>query len=433
MWQQTGRQRSPRPTHTESGATARPSLPSKGDARTQSRSSSREHFQTLFKAVGLESLTPFLVVIGIVGVQPIAFRIDVQVCDFRQFRRLDQKLLFGDETGNQVDFFFVQVKLAAVELTVQRGICEEDFRGAAFDDDVENLRALQFVKGLRRKDHGGVVLAPGLQSLDDILLNTGILQEDPRFIEEENFEHGGNLPIGDERVRAVQDVEEQRFQKFRILTHALKVEGLEAGKRNGVFGVVEQESELAAASPFGEATGEVMAQGIGEHTQGAQRRVHGIQILDLLEEVALGCWLELAAPGSLHQNPHEQGKEIQIFLGRRQRKRIDLAIFPLQAHAHIGSLEKPRETFKAPTQIKNERVRRVFLQVGDQEVQEKAFPGARAPENHGMGHIAVVKIQKVGRVVVGLEHREIFLAQVGILRLATIQGEQQREISIVRV
>src|SRR6202034_3883153 len=131
--------------------------------------------------------------------------------------------------------------------------------------------------------------------------------------------------------------------------------------------------------------------------------------------------------------PHEQRKEIQIFLGRRQRKRIDLEIFPFQARANIGSLEKPRETFKAPTQIEDERVRRVFLQVGDQEVQEKTFPGARSAENHGMAHIAVVEIQKVGRVVVGLDHRQIFLAQVVILRLATIQGEQQREISIVRV
>src|SRR6202050_1861094 len=357
MWQEAGLQQSPLPTPRTWSETPRAWLPSKGGGRKESRLSSREHFQALFKAIGLESLAPLLVVIGIVGIQPIAFRIDVQVRDFRKFRRLDQKLLFGDETGNQIDFVFVQLKLAAVELTVHRGICEEDFRGAAFDDDVEYVRALQFIERLGRQDHGGVVLAPSLESLDDIALNTGILQEDPRFIDEENFEHGGNLPVRDDRIGAVQDVEEQRFQKFRILTHALKVEGLKAGKRNRVFGVVEQESELAAASPFGEAAGEVMAQGIREHTQGAQRRIHCIQIFDLLEEVALACRVELARPGSLHQNPHEQGKEIEIFLGRRQRKRIDLEILAFQADAKVGSGEKPREAFKAPTQIEDERVR----------------------------------------------------------------------------
>jgi hypothetical protein len=78
-------------------------------------------------------------------------------------------------------------------------------------------------------------------------------------------------------------------------------------------------------------------------------------------------------------------------------------------------------------------LRGVFLQVGDEEIQQEAFPGARSPQNHGMGHIAVVEIQKVGCVLVGLEHREIFLAQVGIPRLAAMKGEQKREISIVRV
>jgi hypothetical protein len=50
-----------------------------------------------------------------------------------------------------------------------------------------------------------------------------------------------------------------------------------------------------------------------------------------------------------------------------------------------------------------------------------------------MGHIAVVEIQEVGSVVVGLEHREIFPAEVSIPWFATMEGEQEREISIVGV
>ena len=40
------------------------------------------------------------------------------------------------------------------------------------------------------------------------------------------------------------------------------------------------------------------------------------------------------------------------------------------------------------------------------------FPGARSPENHGVGHIAVMEIQEVRRVVVGLEDGEIFLPEM---------------------
>ena len=42
----------------------------------------------------------------------------------------------------------------------------------------------------KRQDHGGVVLAPGLEGFDDVPLNAGILEEHPRFIDEEGFENG---------------------------------------------------------------------------------------------------------------------------------------------------------------------------------------------------------------------------------------------------
>ena len=42
----------------------------------------------------------------------------------------------------------------------------------------------------------------------------------------------------------------------------------------------------------------------------------------------------------------------------------------------------------------------------------KRFPGARSPENHGVGHIAVMEIQEVRGVVVGLKDREIFLPEM---------------------
>src|ERR1700681_4578527 len=51
---------------------------------------------------------------------------------------------------------------------------------------------------------------------------------------------------------SMQNVEKQRFQKFRVLAHALEVEALKAGERDCVLGVVEEESELALSGPFRE-------------------------------------------------------------------------------------------------------------------------------------------------------------------------------------
>ena len=101
---------------------------------------------------------------------------------------------------------------------------------------------------------------PCFEGFDDISLNAGVLQKYPGFIDEERFENRGNLAVGDDGIGAMQDVEEQRFKKLRVLAHALEVEALEAGEGNGVLGVVEEESELAAASPLREAARNVMPQ-----------------------------------------------------------------------------------------------------------------------------------------------------------------------------
>ena len=44
-----------------------------------------------------------------------------------------------------------------------------------------------------------------------------------------------------------------------------------------------------------------------------------------------------------------------------------------------------------------------------------------------------MEVQKVRSVVIGFENREIFLAQVPVLRLATMEGEEKRIVSVVRV
>ena len=136
---------------------------------------------------------------------------------------------------------------------------------------------------------------------------------------------------------------------------------------------------------------------------------------------------------SLNQHFQEESEEIEIFLRRWQRKRIDLEILGFKADANIRAAEKLCEAFKAPAQIEDERVRIVFLEIGDEEIQQERFSGTRSPENHGVGHIAVMEIQEVGGVVVGLKNREIFLPEMAIPRLATVKGEEEREIRIIGV
>src|SRR5208283_4912735 len=146
------------------------------------------------------------------------------------------------------------MKLSPVEIAVHVRVGEKDFGSAAFDDYVKDVGALEFIERLRREHHGGVVLSPGLEGLDDVPLNAGVLQKHPRLVNEEGFENGRNLTVGDDGIGAVQNVEEQRFQEFRVLAHALEIEALEAGERNRVLGVVEKKPELPPASPLRQAT-----------------------------------------------------------------------------------------------------------------------------------------------------------------------------------
>src|SRR5579863_1766863 len=152
------------------------------------------------------------------------------------------------------------MKLAAVQLLVHVGIGEENLGRTAFDDHVEQLRTFEFVERLRRQNNGGVVLAPGLEGLDDVLLDAGIAKKNPCLINEECFEHGGDVAIGDNFIRTMENVKKKRFEEFRVAAHLLEVEALKARKGNSVLGVVEEKTKLAAAHPFGKGVGELARQ-----------------------------------------------------------------------------------------------------------------------------------------------------------------------------
>ena len=135
----------------------------------------------------------------------------------------------------------------------------------------------------------------------------------------------------------------------------------------------------------------------------------------------------------MDQDFQEKSEEIEILLRRWQRERIDLEISGFEAHANIRAAKQLREAFEAASQIEDECVRIVFLEIGDEEIEQERLPGAGPPENHGVGDIAVVEVQKVRGVVVGFEDGEILLPEMVVPRLATVKGEEKREIRIVGV
>src|SRR5215470_14094953 len=76
-----------------------------------SRQRSRQNIQAFFKPERIECFLSLAVVVRVVGVEPVAAAIDVEVCDLGEFRSLDQELLLRQERCDQGDFRVVQVEL----------------------------------------------------------------------------------------------------------------------------------------------------------------------------------------------------------------------------------------------------------------------------------------------------------------------------------
>ncbi len=72
----------------------------------------------------------------------------MEVCNFREAGRLDQKLLLGNEVGDEVDFRFIEVELILVELPIHIRVREENLCCASLDDHVHDVRLPQLIERL---------------------------------------------------------------------------------------------------------------------------------------------------------------------------------------------------------------------------------------------------------------------------------------------
>ena len=93
------------------------------------------------------------------------------------------------------------------------------------------------------------MLAPGLLRLGDVIPDRLVADEQPRLIEQEDFEGGQLLRIANLVAGPVQDVEQQRLQHLGRIVPSVKVEGLEAAEAERVLDVVKQKAVLPGPRP----------------------------------------------------------------------------------------------------------------------------------------------------------------------------------------
>ena len=71
----------------------------------------------------------------------------------------------------------VQMERLPIEVAIHLRVGEKDLRWAAFRDDMQHPGFLQLLDGLGGEDHRGVVLAPGLLRLDDVVADRLVADE----------------------------------------------------------------------------------------------------------------------------------------------------------------------------------------------------------------------------------------------------------------
>src|SRR6266478_3481356 len=91
------------------------------------------------------------------------------------------------------------------------------------------------------------------------------------------------------------------------------------------------------------------------------------------------------------------------------------------------------KALEAPAQVKDEGPRFVFLEICDEKVKKERFASTCALENHGVGHVVMMEVEKVRRVVVCFEDRQIFLTEMPVVRLATVESEEKGIIRVIGI
>src|SRR6266481_7184609 len=220
---------------------------------------------------------------------------------------------------------------------------------------------------LRSKDHGGILLAPSFFGFGHILADRPVADEHPRFVHDEHLELSGVLDRFNRPAGAVEDVEKQWFKHVGIDGSRVEIESLEWSEREGVFGVVEDMTELSGVCP----PLQLLAQRANHRSEVGQRACLGVELIHPLDgyiEAAFFNPVQFVLAVALDQNFDERIEEIKVHLLWSKTEGVDGELLMVGTDIQIGTAKDAGDVFKAPAQIKNVGLRVILLKALDQEI-----------------------------------------------------------------
>src|SRR5713226_4452477 len=162
-----------------------------------------------------------------------------------------------------------------------------------------------------------------------------------------------------------------------------------------------------------------------------------LQYVDALDRVPQSAFLLEVDPVTLlialNEHAEKAEEKLQVLFGLRQRERVDGELPCFLTHIEIRALEYRRKRLEAAADIKDESQRLVLLCVLQQKNAQIRLATAAHPENKGVGNVAGMEVEIVGRAVVGLEHSQILGAEMRVCLLAGKDRKQKRQIGVIRV
>src|SRR5271165_5309031 len=273
------------------------------------------------------------------------------------------------------------MKRLSVNFPVHVRVGEKDLRGATLGHYCQHPRFLKFFDGLRRQDHRRFVLAPCFLRLHHIIADRLVLDEEPRFVEQEELRGSEVLRVGNFIRCPVQDVKQQWFQDFRRIVPAVEIERLKAFERKRVLSVVKQKSVLSTAGPAVEAFFQ-LANDVAKVRDGALVRLQYVNPFNRIPEAAFLLEVELVTLlVTLNEHAEKAEEKLQVLFGLRQREGVDGEVPRFLTHIEIRALEYRRKRLEAPADIKDESQRLVLLCVLQQKNAKIRLATPAHPKN----------------------------------------------------
>src|ERR1700688_3730561 len=370
------------------------------------------------KTVPVEILPLLEVVASIVGCHPVRDRIDVQMHFLGGLRLPNQHLTRWNKAVDKVQFGVVQMKCFPVNVTVHIRIGEKDLRGATLGHYCQHPRFLKFFDGLGRQNHRRFVLAPCFLRLHHIIADRLVLDEEPRFVEQEELGCAELLGVGDLIRCPVQNIKQQWFQDFRCIVPAVEIERLKAFERKRVLSVVKQKSVLSTTRPAVEAFFQ-RANDVAKVRDCALVRLQYVNALDRVPQSAFFLEVEpVTLLVTLNEHAEKAEEKLQVLFGLRQREGVDGEVPRFLTHIEIRALEYRRKRLEAAADIKDEGQRLVLLCVLQQKNAQIRLATTAHPENKGVGNVAGMQVEEVGRAVVGFDDCQALRPEVSVRLLA---------------